>query len=40
MSNTTDLREIQQRINQLISFEDGLWDLMLGSIFMLLAIYS
>jgi hypothetical protein len=39
MSKSTDLRQVQQRTNQLMSFEDGLWDLLLGSIFMFLAIY-
>jgi hypothetical protein len=39
MSELTDLRQIQRRIIQLTSFEDGLWDLLLGIIFMLLAIY-
>ncbi len=39
MSEITDLRQIQRRIFQLTSFEDGLWDLLLGTIFMFLAIY-
>jgi hypothetical protein len=39
MSNISDLNEIQRRTNQLINFEDGFWDLLLGSIFMMLAIY-
>jgi len=39
MSEITDLRQIQRRIIQLTSFEDGLWDLLLGFIFMSLAIY-
>jgi hypothetical protein len=39
MSELTDLHQIQRRIIQLTSFEDGLWDLLLGIIFMLLAIY-
>jgi hypothetical protein len=39
MSETTDLRQVQRRVHQLISFEDGLWDLLLGIIFMFLAIY-
>ncbi len=39
MSKTTDLRQIQRRTHQLMSFEDGLVDLLLGSIFMFLAIY-
>jgi hypothetical protein len=39
MSKTTDFRQIQRRTYQLMNFEDGLWDLLLGSIFMFLAIY-
>jgi len=39
MSEITDFRQIQQRIYQLMSFEDGLWDMFLGIIFMFLAIY-
>jgi hypothetical protein len=39
MSKITDLNQIQRRTNQLMNFEDGLWDLLLGSIFMFLAIY-
>lgn len=39
MSEPYDLRHIQRRTVQLITFEDGLWDLLLGIIFMLLAIY-
>jgi hypothetical protein len=39
MSEMTDLRQMQRRIAQLTSFEDGFWDLLLGSIFLLLAVY-
>ena len=39
MSEPYDLRQIRQRTFQLMSFEDGLWDLLLGIIFMFLAIY-
>jgi hypothetical protein len=39
MSQTNDIRSIQKRTIQLINYEDGLWDLLLGCIFMLLAIY-
>jgi hypothetical protein len=39
MSEITDLSQIQRRVVQLTSFEDGLWDLLLGFIFMLLAVY-
>lgn len=31
--------EIRQRTARLINYEDGLWDLLLGAVFMLLAIY-
>jgi hypothetical protein len=33
------LSEVQRRTVRLLSYEDGLWDLLLGTIFMLLAIY-
>lgn len=39
MSEMTDFRQIQRRVFQLASFEDGLWDLLLGLIFMALAVY-
>jgi len=39
MTEITDLRQVQKRIFQLTSFEDGLWDLLLGTMFMFLAIY-
>jgi hypothetical protein len=39
MSEITNFRQVRQRIYQLSSFEDGLWDILLGTIFMLLAIY-
>jgi nucleoside recognition membrane protein YjiH len=39
MSETTDMRQVQKRILQLTSFEDGLWDLLLGAIFVFLAIF-
>jgi succinate dehydrogenase/fumarate reductase cytochrome b subunit len=39
MSGPYDLRQIQRRTFQLMSFEDGLWDLLLGTIFIFLAIY-
>jgi hypothetical protein len=39
MSKITDLRQIERRTNQLMNFEDGFWDLLLGCIFMFLAIY-
>lgn len=39
MSEKTDLQQVQKRINQMMNFEDGLWDLLMGAIFMFLAIY-
>ena len=39
MYETTDFRQIQRRIAQLTSFEDGFWDLLLGIIILLLSIY-
>jgi hypothetical protein len=39
MSEPYNLRQIQRRTFQLMTFEDGLWDLLLGVIFMFLAIY-
>jgi len=39
MSESINLRDVQKRTMQLSTFEDGLWDLLLGSIFMVLAIY-
>jgi len=39
MSEITDFRQVQRRIHQLMSFEDGLWDLLLGVIYIMLATY-
>ncbi len=39
MSESINLRDVQKRTIQLSAFEDGLWDLLLGSIFMVLALY-
>ena len=39
MSELTDLRQVQRRISQLTAFEDGLFDLFLGIIFLFLSIY-
>jgi hypothetical protein len=39
MSEPTTLDQVQKRIYQLTNFEDGFWDLLLGTIFMLLAFY-
>jgi hypothetical protein len=40
MSDTPSLSEVQRRTVRLLSYEDGLWDLLLGTIFMLLAVYQ
>jgi len=39
MSEAINLRDVQRRTKQLSEFEDGLWDLLIGSIFMVLAFY-
>jgi hypothetical protein len=39
MSELPSLQDVQKRTMQLTTFEDGFWDLLLGSIFMFLAIY-
>lgn len=39
MSESPNFRSIQKRTLQIINYEDGLWDLLLGITFMLLAIY-
>jgi hypothetical protein len=39
MSEMGDLLQIQKRTIQLLNFEDGLWDLLLGSMFIFLALY-
>ena len=39
MSDTPSLNDVQRRIARLLSFEDGLVDLLFGTTFMLLAIY-
>jgi hypothetical protein len=39
MSEMSDLHQIQKRTMQLLNFEDGLWDLLLGSMFLFLALY-
>ena len=39
MSQMADLRKILQRTHRLLTFEDGLWDLMLGMMFLVLALY-
>ena len=39
MNETPSLSEVQKRTVRLLSYEDGLWDLLLGMIFVLLAVY-
>jgi len=39
MSTSPSLPNVQKRILQLVNYEDGLWDLLLGIIFMELAVY-
>jgi hypothetical protein len=39
MNETPSLSEVQKRTVRLLSYEDGLWDLLLGVVFLLLAIY-
>jgi len=39
MFESTSLRDVQKRTMRLLNYEDGLWDLLLGIIFMMLAVY-
>lgn len=39
MSKSTSFRAVEQRTIQLMGFEDGLWDLLLGMIFLALSCY-
>jgi hypothetical protein len=39
MSSQMDLKDVEKRVIRMINFEDGLWDLLLGLIFMALAVY-
>ena len=39
MNETPSLSYAQKRTVRLLSYEDGLWDLLLGVVFLLLAIY-
>lgn len=39
MTEELNLRQVQRRTYQLMTFEDGLWDLLLGSMFLFLAVY-
>ena len=39
MNETPSLSEVQKRTARLLSYEDGLWDMLLGAVFLLLAVY-
>ncbi len=39
MSDMPSFREIQKRTLRMVNFTDGLWDLLLGAIFLTLALY-
>jgi hypothetical protein len=39
MSDQVNFKDVEKRMMHMINFEDGLWDLLLGAIFMALAIY-
>ena len=39
MSESPSLRDVERRTMRLLNYEDGLWDVLLGSIFMMLAVY-
>lgn len=39
MTDLPNLRDVQKRTIQLTVFQDGLWDLLMGAIMMLLAVY-
>jgi hypothetical protein len=39
VSQSMNFQDVEKRLIQLINFEDGLWDLLLGLIFMALAVY-
>ncbi len=39
MSETPDFSDVQKKTMRMVNFEDGLWDMLLGAIFMLLAAY-
>jgi len=39
MSASPDLRTVQKRTLRMMNYEDGLWDLLLGFVFTLLAVY-
>ena len=39
MSHMTDFYKVQQHTRRLLTFEDGLWDMLLGMMFLALALY-
>lgn len=39
MTDTPSIQDIQRRTRRLMTYEDGSWDLLLGTIFLLLAVY-
>jgi hypothetical protein len=39
MSDQINLRDVQKRTIQLMNYEDGLWDLLMGAVFLMLSIY-
>lgn len=39
MSEQLSYKDVERRTLQMINFEDGLWDLLLGSVFLALAVY-
>jgi hypothetical protein len=39
MSIPPSIQDVQRRTTRLMTYEDGLWDLLLGTIFVLLAVY-
>jgi hypothetical protein len=40
MSETPSLSEVRKRTARLLSYEDGLWDLQLGTVFVMLSVYQ
>jgi hypothetical protein len=39
MSDIPSLGDVQKRTTRLLTYEDGFWDLLLGTMFMMLAVY-
>ena len=39
MSDQINLRDVQKRTMQMMNYEDGLWDMLLGALFLMLSIY-